>query len=130
VDAGAVRGADRPSGSGKTTLLWLIAGLVSQPLRSPPHDDTRAPRPVIGYMPQRDLLLPWRSALDNASAGLEVRGVPRAEGARAGAVALQQFGPTGFERVATTLRRDAPACRLPRTVLAGGLLLLDEPSGA
>ena len=33
----------------------------------------------VPYMPQKDLLLPWRTTLDNVILPLEVRGVPRAE---------------------------------------------------
>ena len=54
----------------------------------------------VGYMPQRDLLLPWRTALDNAVAGLEVRGVPAAEA---------QAAARAFCRVrAGRLRRQLP----------------------
>src|SRR5262245_8926998 len=70
-----------PSGSGKTTLLSLIAGLETPTSGEIALDgDPNAPRlGHVGYMPQRDLLLPWRSALDNAAAGLEVRGVAKDE---------------------------------------------------
>ncbi|HEY7834573.1 MAG TPA: ATP-binding cassette domain-containing protein, partial [Ktedonobacterales bacterium] len=87
-----------PSGAGKSTLLALIAGLdmpTSGELLL--RGDAGARRlGQVGYMPQRDLLLPWRTALDNATAGLEVRGVPRAA-ARAQALALfETFGLAGF----------------------------------
>src|SRR4029077_3405449 len=112
-----------PSGSGKTTLLSLIAGLEAPisgeiALRGEPN----APRlSHVGYMPQRDLLLPWRSALDNAAAGLEVRGVSKAE-ARARAQALfQQFGLSGFERACPATLSGGMRQRVAfaRAVLAG-----------
>src|SRR6476660_6300562 len=70
-----------PSGSGKSTLLAILAGLDE------PDKGTVTLVPVgsssaitdrlgqVGYMPQRDLLLPWRNALDNAIAALEVQGM-------------------------------------------------------
>src|SRR5579883_2336841 len=67
-----------PSGCGKSTLLSQIAGLETPTsgqiaLRGDP-EALRLGR--VGYMPQRDLLLPWRDALGNAIAGLEVQGTP------------------------------------------------------
>ncbi len=75
-----------------------------------------------GYMPQRDLLLPWRTALDNAVAGLEVAGVSRGRGARARAQrSSPQFGLAGFERAwpATLSGGMRQRVAFARTVLAG-----------
>ena len=69
-----------PSGCGKTTILNLLTGLV-------PLQDGRISllgktpsvgNPDVAYMLARDSLLPWRSALDNAAYGMEIRGVPEA----------------------------------------------------
>src|SRR5579872_1542867 len=79
-----------PSGCGKTTLLELICGLQS------PDAGTIA-APGAALMPQRDLLLPWASALDNASLALRVRGVSRDEARRQAAPWLARFGLGGFE---------------------------------
>ena len=92
-----------PSGCGKSTLLELICGL-----REPPRRDDRgrrraAPRPGASsrcaYMPQRDLLLPWYSAIDNAALALRNRGMRRRP-RRAGGPAScsSRFGLAGFER--------------------------------
>jgi putative hydroxymethylpyrimidine transport system ATP-binding protein len=124
-----------PSGSGKSTLLTLIAGLDTPTsgdllLRG----DARARRlGRVGYMPQRDLLLPWRSALDNAISGLEVRGVSRAE-ARVRALAL--FGTFGLSEFANAFPHALSGGMRQRVAFARSLLastdllLLDEPFGA
>ncbi|MGO3321082.1 MAG: ATP-binding cassette domain-containing protein, partial [Microbacterium gubbeenense] len=70
-----------PSGSGKSTLLSLLTGALAPESGRMLFDGapmTGRARPVA-YMPQRDALLPWRRALDNAAVGLEVAGVRRRE---------------------------------------------------
>ncbi len=124
-----------PSGCGKSTLLSIIAGLETPTsgavaLRG---DPTARRLGRVGYMPQRDLLLPWRDALGNASAGLEAQGTPR-RAARARAQALfANFGLAGFERAfpATLSGGMRQRVAFARTALvARDLLLLDEPFGA
>ncbi len=124
-----------PSGCGKSTLFNLIAGLDRPDGGTIALDgDPAAPRlGRVAYMPQKDLLLPWRTTLDNVILPLEVRGVPR-DAARQRALALfPQFGLTGFERAypATLSGGMKSRAAFLRTVLADGrLLLLDEPFGA
>ena len=67
-----------PSGCGKSTLLELICGL-----QRPDAGVVRCAPAAL--MPQRDLLLPWASALDNAALALRAGGIGRAAGAGAGA---------------------------------------------
>jgi ABC-type nitrate/sulfonate/bicarbonate transport system ATPase subunit len=135
VGAGEFISVVGPSGSGKSTLLAILAGLEEPSEGSVTlHGDADALRlGQVGYMPQRDLLLPWRSALDNAIAGIQVQGVPRRE-ARARAHELfVQFGLADFEQAAPHALSGGMRQRVAfaRTVLAArDLLLLDEPFGA
>jgi ABC-type nitrate/sulfonate/bicarbonate transport system ATPase subunit len=124
-----------PSGCGKSTLLRLLAGLDS-PTNGEVRVGDAAPGKLLGvcgYMPQRDLLMPWRSVLDNAIVALELAHVPRAEARRQAGALLDVFGLTGFEHASPTTLSGGMRQRvsLLRTVLAGKrLLLLDEPFGA
>jgi NitT/TauT family transport system ATP-binding protein len=115
-----------PSGCGKTTLLELICGL-QQP------DAGRVSAPPAALMPQRDLLLPWLSALDNASLALRVRGVPRSEARQQAEPWLERFGLAGFERARPAELSGGMRQRVSflRTLLAGKpVLALDEPFAA
>jgi ABC-type nitrate/sulfonate/bicarbonate transport system ATPase subunit len=124
-----------PSGSGKSTLFNLIVGLL-QPqsgeilLDGEPADD-RLGR--FGYMPQRDLLLPWRDILGNVVVPLELRGTPLPESRRRALDLLPLFGLEGFEHawpaaLSGGMRQRAA---LLRTILRDSrTLLLDEPFGA
>jgi ABC-type sugar transport system ATPase subunit len=80
VEPGEVVGIVGPSGCGKTTLLELVAGLRpagsgTVSVGGSTADGERLARSA--YMPQRDLLLPWLSALDNAALALRIARVPR-----------------------------------------------------
>ena len=70
-----------PSGCGKTTLLNIIAGLDNPTTGVVELDGKPAPKRLgmVAYMQQKDLLMPWRTVLENAILALEVRGVPRKE---------------------------------------------------
>jgi ABC-type nitrate/sulfonate/bicarbonate transport system ATPase subunit len=122
-----------PSGCGKTTLLELVAGL-----REPSSgtvrvgDATTADERLrqCAYMPQRDLLLPWLSAIDNASLALRVRGASRPAARETAAPLFERFGLAGFERARPAQLSGGMRQRVAflRTLLAGKpLLLLDEP---
>ena len=135
VDRGEFVALIGPSGCGKSTLLSIVAGLETPTAGSVSlgGDSARSRLGRVGYMPQRDLLLPWRRALDNAAAGLEVKGVPRAEARDRARSLFAEFGLAGFERSYPPALSGGMRQRVSfaRTVLAGGdLLLLDEPFGA
>ena len=124
-----------PSGCGKSTLFNILAGLV-RPSSGQILLDGRRPDDLlgrIGYMQQRDLLMPWRSVLDNTTVGLQLNGVGRKEARRQAREQLARFGLAGFEdqwpaKLSGGMRQRAA---LLRTFLAGReVMLLDEPFGA
>ncbi len=115
-----------PSGCGKTTLLELICGLQ-------PCDDGAIECAAAALMPQRDLLLPWLDALDNAALALRVARVPRAEARRRAGELFAELGLAGFERARPYELSGGMRQRVAfvRTLLSGKpLLCLDEPFGA
>ena len=124
-----------PSGCGKSTLFNLIAGL-DVPARGAIRIDgldVTGRLGLVGYMPQKDLLLPWKTVLDNTTLGLELRGVPRKRARQEARSHFPQFGLEGYERqypaaLSGGMRQRAA---LLRTVLSRrDILLLDEPFGA
>lgn len=124
-----------PSGCGKSTLFNVIAGLHEPDSGSIRFDGHSVDRLLgkVAFMPQKDLLMPWRTVLDNAILGLEVQGVTRRE-AREKALALfGLFGLRGFEQAypATLSGGMRQRAAFLRTVLTNReILLLDEPFGA
>jgi ABC-type nitrate/sulfonate/bicarbonate transport system ATPase subunit len=128
-----VLGVVGPSGCGKSTLLELIAGL-RQPTRgrvSVGGAEGAVERLArCAYMPQRDLLLPWLSAIDNAALALRNRGARRDSARRATAPLFERFGLEGFERSRPAELSGGMRQRVAflRTLMAGKpVLLLDEP---
>jgi ABC-type nitrate/sulfonate/bicarbonate transport system ATPase subunit len=114
-----------PSGCGKSTLLELVAGL-----QTPDAGQVLAPPGSCSYMPQRDLLLPWRDALGNAALALECQGMPKAEARRRAEPLFERFGLAEFERTRPAGLSGGMRQRVAflRTLLPGRpVLLLDEP---
>jgi putative hydroxymethylpyrimidine transport system ATP-binding protein len=125
-----------PSGCGKSTLLELVAGLQQPDAGSVVAGGAADPagrRAACAYMPQRDLLLPWRDALGNAALALECQGVKRAEARRRAEPFFERFGLAQFERTRPAELSGGMRQRVAflRTLLPGRpVLLLDEPFGA
>jgi NitT/TauT family transport system ATP-binding protein len=124
------------SGSGKSTLLTLVAGLANQDAGTIAVDGATGAAGRLArcaLMPQRDCLLPWRSALDNAALALENRGLSRAEARRRASPLFERLGLGGSEDLRPAKLSGGMRQRVAflRTLLAGkDVLLLDEPFGA
>lgn len=124
-----------PSGCGKSTLFNIIAGLLEPTGGRVLIDGIDATGMIgqVGYMLQKDLLLPWRTVLDNVILGMEIRGVPVAEARDRAAPYLARYGLGGFEKqypsaLSGGMRQRAA---LLRTLLIDSdVILLDEPFGA
>ncbi|CAA9456988.1 MAG: Macrolide export ATP-binding/permease protein MacB [uncultured Rubrobacteraceae bacterium] len=123
-----------PSGAGKSTLLGLLAGLEAPTEGVVEKDGSPLVCPgLVSYMPQTDLLLPWRSVVANVALGLEATGVSRVKARERAAEALERFGLAGFEGAPPWALSGGMRSRvaLLRTALLGrDVLLLDEPFGA
>ena len=124
-----------PSGCGKSTILKLVAGLEpatsgemrvkGQPIKGSPDK--------MGVVFQRDVLLDWRSILDNVLITAEFRGLPVKDYEKRARDLLQLFGLTGFEdrrpwELSGGMRQRASICRA--LLVDPELLLMDEPFGA
>jgi NitT/TauT family transport system ATP-binding protein len=136
VARGRRLGVVGPSGCGKSTLLGIVAGLDDPDEGSVEVLGATAPPDRLAccaLMPQKDLLLPWRSVLDNAALALENRGLPRSEARRLTQPLLERFGLAGFEGRRPDQLSGGMRQRVAfvRTLVAGkDVLLLDEPFGA
>ena len=135
LEASTIVSVVGPSGCGKTTLLNVLSGLVppssgsitwyGQPLRGMP--------PKVGYMLQKDLLFPWRTALANVTLGMEIKGAARDDARQRAHVLLDQLGLHGFvsHYPATLSGGMRQRVALARTLVNDPqVLLLDEPFAA
>ncbi|MGB7587707.1 MAG: ABC transporter ATP-binding protein [Solirubrobacterales bacterium] len=133
VPAHGVLGVVGPSGCGKSTLLELICGLRQPSEGEIAVGGRRDPQGRLAhcaYMPQRDLLLPWLSAVDNAALPLRNSGIGRRQARdRAGAL-FERFGLAGFESSPPGELSGGMRQRVAflRTLVSGKpVLTLDEP---
>jgi ABC-type nitrate/sulfonate/bicarbonate transport system ATPase subunit len=126
VRPGEIVAVAGPSGCGKSTLLELVCRLQR------PDAGTVEADPAV-LMPQRDLLLPWLSAIDNAALALRVAGLGRAAARERAHPLFRAFGLDGFERARPPELSGGMRQRVAflRTLLSGKpVLCLDEPFGA
>ena len=133
VHAGEVVGVVGPSGCGKSTLLELVAGLQEPDAGSitvAGEAGAQDRRGACSFMPQRDLLLPWRDALGNAALALESEGTSRREARERAEPLFERFGLAEFEDARPAALSGGMRQRVAflRTLLPGRpVLLLDEP---
>ena len=124
-----------PTGCGKSTLLNIGAGL----LRASSGTVKIFGEPLVGlnakagYMFQAESLMPWRSALDNVTAGLQFRGVDAVEAARQGEEWLERVGLAGFgnrypHELSGGMRKRCALAQM--LILDPKIMLMDEPFSA
>lgn len=124
-----------PSGCGKSTLFNIISGLLDNTEGAIYVNGSRVDglTGITGYMLQKDLLLPWRTILDNVILGLEIQGTSKREAKAKALPLLHKYGLKGFEdhypaQLSGGMRQRAA---LLRTILYDrDVILLDEPFGA
>lgn len=133
LEAGGVLALVGPSGCGKSTLLEILAGLRDQVEGTAAVGVARSSADRLEHcalMAQRDLLLPWLSAIDNASMAPRLAGRSRAEARDLARPLFERFGLAGFEasRPAALSGGMRQRVAFVRTLMAGKpVLLLDEP---
>lgn len=118
-----------PSGCGKSTLLTAFAGIQRVGIEQT-GEIHRPQRQAIGYLFQKQTLLPWRTVLDNVMAPLEIRGVPRLERRSRALELLHKYGLSGFEQSYPSELSGGMQQRvlLIRTLIyQPDVILLDEP---
>ncbi|MDF1717000.1 MAG: ABC transporter ATP-binding protein [Antarcticimicrobium sp.] len=124
-----------PSGCGKSTILSMTAGLY-QPSEGEvlvSEERVDGPNAHVGFMLQKDLLLPWRNIISNIEFGLESRGVPKAERHARAMAELKHCHLDGFDRqypyqLSGGMRQRAALART--LAIDPEIILLDEPFSA
>lgn len=127
-----------PSGCGKSTLFNIVAGL-EEPDEGGSIEflgkrcKARELLGNVSFMPQRDLLLPWRTVIDNAILAVELEGASRKDARAQALKMLPEFGLAGFEsqyphQLSGGMRQRVALMRT--FMFKRDLMLLDEPFGA
>jgi ABC-type nitrate/sulfonate/bicarbonate transport system ATPase subunit len=136
VGENEVVGLVGPSGCGKSTLLELICGLLEPSageIAVGADATARGRLARCAYMPQSDQLLPWYSALDNATLALRNRGLRKTQAREQAGALFGRFGLAGFEQTPPAELSGGMRQRVAflRTLISGKpLLALDEPFAA
>ncbi|WP_438393045.1 ABC transporter ATP-binding protein [Caballeronia sp. DA-9] len=124
-----------PTGCGKSTLLNVGAGLLapSSGTINVFGNELHGINRRAGYMFQAEALMPWRSALDNVTAGLSFRGVPKDEARAMGEEWLKRVGLGGFgdrypHQLSGGMRKRVGMAQT--LILDPDIILMDEPFSA
>ncbi|WP_245480558.1 ABC transporter ATP-binding protein [Neorhizobium sp. NCHU2750] len=135
IEAGKFISLIGPSGCGKSTIFNIVAGLQIPSAGKVLIDAEDATGTIgrVGYMLQKDLLLPWRTVLDNIVLGMEIQGVPAREARDRALPYMKRYGLGGFESqypsaLSGGMRQRAALLRT--LLLDNDIVLLDEPFGA
>jgi NitT/TauT family transport system ATP-binding protein len=143
VEAGEFVTVVGPSGCGKSTLLNVIAGLLVpgggvQIAGEILLDDTPFHQHIgrnisLGYVFQKDALLPWRTVRQNVEVGLEIRGIPREERRQRTDRFIEMVGLSDFanhlpHQLSGGMRQRVSIIRT--LVYNPDVILMDEPFGA
>ncbi len=135
VEKGRFASIIGPSGCGKSTLFNIIAGLQrpTEGTVTSEGADIIGKAGFVGYMLQKDMLLPWRTILDNIILGLEIKKTSKKQAVEMAMPLIEKYGLKGFEdhyphELSGGMRQRAA---LLRTLLYDrDIILLDEPFGA
>lgn len=123
------------SGGGKTTLFNLIAGISSPDQGSiwlDGEEITGKPG-MVSYMLQKDLLLPYRTILDNVALPLVIKGMKKKEAREKAAAFFKQFGLEGTQKkypIQLSGGMKQRAALLRTYLFSERVALLDEPFSA
>ncbi|HEV8468886.1 MAG TPA: ABC transporter ATP-binding protein [Candidatus Limnocylindria bacterium] len=135
VDQGRFVSVVGPSGCGKSTILSLVAGLIPATAGTITigGDPVHAVRTDVGFLFQRDALLPWRTVRENVSLALRFRGLGRREIARRvdpwlARVGLAPFADNFPHELSGGMRKRAQLAQ--SLVVDPAVLLMDEPFSA
>ncbi|CAN5180031.1 ABC transporter ATP-binding protein [soil metagenome] len=124
-----------PSGCGKSTIFNIVSGLLTPTSGSISLDgsDIKGKAGHVGYMLQKDLLLPWRTVLDNIVLGADIRGRATRADKRAAAQMAERYGLGAYlnhypHALSGGMRQRVAVMRT--LALDHPVMLLDEPFGA